>query len=135
MSGAIDERFALVRRLVGQGHRVTALVRDAASAPPDSGILVHALGSGAPLALPADVDAVVHLAQSRSYRVFPGEGVHTSQIVQMVQALDAMGYAGDYSFEVCNDDYQQMPLPMVCERARRACGCGRASTSRSGMSR
>lgn len=64
---------ALVRRLVAQGHRVTALVRDAASAPPDSGALVHALGSGAPLVLPADADAVVHLAQSRSYRAFPGD--------------------------------------------------------------
>jgi sugar phosphate isomerase/epimerase len=60
------------------------------------------------------------MTTARTYRVFPGEGVHTAQIVQMVQALDAMGYAGDYSFEVFNDDYQQMPLPMVCERARRA---------------
>lgn len=64
---------ALVRRLVTQGHRVTSLVRAAASAPPDSGILVHGLGSGEPLALPADVDAVIHLAQSRSYRAFPGD--------------------------------------------------------------
>ena len=31
-----------------------------------------------------------------------------------------MGYRGDYSFEVFNDDYQQMPLPMVAERARRS---------------
>jgi sugar phosphate isomerase/epimerase len=38
----------------------------------------------------------------------------------MVQTLDRMGYAGDYSFEVFNDDYQQMPLPMVAERARRS---------------
>jgi hypothetical protein len=29
-----------------------------------------------------------------------------------------MGYRGDYSFEVFNDDYQQLPLPMVCARAR-----------------
>jgi hypothetical protein len=31
-----------------------------------------------------------------------------------------LGYAGDYSFEVFNDDYLQMPLPMVAERARRS---------------
>jgi hypothetical protein len=31
-----------------------------------------------------------------------------------------MGYRGDYSFEVFNDDYQQMPLPLVAERARRS---------------
>ena len=34
--------------------------------------------------------------------------------------LDRLGYAGDYSFEVFNDDYQQMPLPMVAERGQRA---------------
>ena len=31
-----------------------------------------------------------------------------------------MGYAGDYSFEVFNDDYQQMPPAAVAQRARRA---------------
>jgi hypothetical protein len=29
-----------------------------------------------------------------------------------------MGYRGDYSFEVFNDDYQQLPLPFVAARAR-----------------
>jgi len=28
-----------------------------------------------------------------------------------------MGYQGDYSFEVFNDDYQQLPLPYVAQRA------------------
>ncbi|MBX3609620.1 MAG: sugar phosphate isomerase/epimerase [Hydrogenophaga sp.] len=60
------------------------------------------------------------MATARTYRVFPGEGVHTPQLIELVQALDAMGYGGDHSFEVFNDDYQQMPLPMVCERARRS---------------
>ncbi len=27
---------------------------------------------------------------------------------------------GDYSFEVFNDDYQQLPLPVVAERARKS---------------
>jgi hypothetical protein len=31
-----------------------------------------------------------------------------------------MGYGGDYSFEVFNDDYQQMPPDIVVARARRA---------------
>jgi hypothetical protein len=31
-----------------------------------------------------------------------------------------MGYRGDYSFEVFNDDYRQLPLAMVAERARRS---------------
>jgi len=60
------------------------------------------------------------MATARTWRVFPGEGVHTPQLIEMVQTLDRMGYAGDYSFEVFNDDYQQMPLPMVAERARRS---------------
>ena len=34
--------------------------------------------------------------------------------------LDALGYRGDYSFEVFNDDYQQMPPATVAERARRS---------------
>ena len=34
--------------------------------------------------------------------------------------LDGLGYRGDYSFEVFNDDYSQLPLPVVAERARRS---------------
>jgi sugar phosphate isomerase/epimerase len=60
------------------------------------------------------------MATARTFRVFPGEGVHTATVVEMVRRLDALGYAGDYSFEVFNDDYVQMPLPMVCDRAWRA---------------
>jgi sugar phosphate isomerase/epimerase len=57
---------------------------------------------------------------ARHYRVFPGEGVHSDQVSDMVRRLDAMGYRGDYSFEVFNDDYRQLPLPMVAERARQS---------------
>jgi sugar phosphate isomerase/epimerase len=57
---------------------------------------------------------------ARTFRVFPGEGVHSEQLVDLVLKLDRLGYAGDYSFEVFNDDYQQMPLPMVAERGRRS---------------
>jgi sugar phosphate isomerase/epimerase len=60
------------------------------------------------------------MATARTFRVFPGEGVHTQELVQMVLKLDALGYIGDYSFEVFNDDYVQMPLPMVAQRARRS---------------
>lgn len=55
---------------------------------------------------------------ARHYRVFPGEGVHSDQVADIVRRLDAMGYRGDYSFEVFNDDYRQLPLPMVADRAR-----------------
>jgi sugar phosphate isomerase/epimerase len=55
---------------------------------------------------------------ARHYRVFPGEGVHSEQVATMVRQIDEMGYRGNYSFEVFNDDYRQLPLPMVAERAR-----------------
>ena len=57
---------------------------------------------------------------ARHFRVFPGEGVHGEAVTRLIQALDDMGYAGDYSFEVFNDDYVQMPPGTVVERANRA---------------
>lgn len=57
---------------------------------------------------------------ARTFRVFPGEGVHSDELARLVVELDRLGYGGDYSFEVFNDDYQQLPLPEVAERARRA---------------
>ena len=50
----------------------------------------------------------------------PGEGVHSPDVVALVRKLDDTGYRGDYSFEVFNDDYKQLPLPMVAARARRS---------------
>lgn len=60
------------------------------------------------------------LATSRSFRVFPGEGVHTDDLVQLVLGLDALGYAGDYSLEVFNDDHAQLPPDVVVRRAARS---------------
>jgi sugar phosphate isomerase/epimerase len=60
------------------------------------------------------------MSTARTYRVFPGEGVHTGQLADMVLRLDRLGYAGDFSFEVFNDDYQQLPLDVVAGRARRS---------------
>jgi sugar phosphate isomerase/epimerase len=57
---------------------------------------------------------------ARHFRVFPGEGVHSAELVALVNRLDALGYAGDYSFEVFNDDYQQIPMRIVTARARRS---------------
>jgi sugar phosphate isomerase/epimerase len=44
--------------------------------------------------------------------------VHSQALAELVRKLDAMGYRGDYSFEVFNDDYQQLPLDLVARRAR-----------------
>jgi len=57
---------------------------------------------------------------ARHYRVFPGEGVHSTDVAQLVRTLDRLGYRGDYSFEVFNDDYTQLPQAVVAERARRS---------------
>ena len=58
------------------------------------------------------------ITTARHFRVFPGEGVHSVQVADLVTRLADLGYRGDYSFEVFNDDYQQMPLPLVAQRAR-----------------
>ena len=60
------------------------------------------------------------ITTARHFRVFPGEGVHSEALAELVMRLDALGYRGDYSFEVFNDDYSQLPLPTVAERARRS---------------
>ncbi|MBN9410652.1 MAG: sugar phosphate isomerase/epimerase [Burkholderiales bacterium] len=60
------------------------------------------------------------MTTARTFRVFPGEGVHSEALVDLVQRLDALGYRGDYSFEVFNDDYLNLPLPTVAERARKS---------------
>ena len=57
---------------------------------------------------------------ARHFRVFPGEGVHSAEVAELVRRLDKRGYRGDYSFEVFNDDYTQLPLPLVAARARRS---------------
>jgi sugar phosphate isomerase/epimerase len=60
------------------------------------------------------------ITTARHFRVFPGEGVHSAELAALVSKLHSLGYRGDYSFEVFNDDYQQMPLPTVAQRAWRS---------------
>ena len=59
-------------------------------------------------------------ATATHFRVFPGEGAHSDDLAAFVTKLDALGYMGNFSFDVYNDDYQQMPPETVVERARRA---------------
>jgi sugar phosphate isomerase/epimerase len=55
---------------------------------------------------------------ARHFRVFPGEGVHGEDVAALVRRLDTLGYRGDYSFEVFNDDYAQLPVDIVAARAK-----------------
>ena len=59
-------------------------------------------------------------ATSTHFRVFPGEGAHSEALARFVARLDAIGYYGNYSFDVYNDDYLQMPPEAVASRARRS---------------
>ena len=60
------------------------------------------------------------VATATHFRVFPGEGAHSDRLAQLVTRLHRTEYAGDYSFDVYNDDYLQMPPEIVADRARRA---------------
>jgi sugar phosphate isomerase/epimerase len=97
----------------------------------------HAIANGSEIRAAADVDPrkvfLVQLSDflwqetrspqdrmetARHHRVFPGEGVHGGQVIELVRILDDGGYRGDYSFEVFNDDYRQIPVATVADRAR-----------------
>jgi len=56
-----------------------------------------------------------HTAQ---HRVFPGDGLLGDQVAALVLRLADLGFRGDYSFEVFNDDYRQLPPRLVSQRAR-----------------
>jgi len=59
-------------------------------------------------------------ATATHFRVFPGEGAHSDGLADFITKLDAIGYCGNYSFDVYNDDYLQMPPKTVAARAQRA---------------
>lgn len=60
-------------------------------------------------------------AGAPAWRVFPGEGLDSEPVAELVRALAALGFRGDYSLEANNDDYQQLPPPLVAARAWAAC--------------
>lgn len=63
-------------------------------------------------------DAMV--ASEQNFRVFPGEGASSKLIATLVTQLHQLDYRGSYNFDVFNDDYRQLPLASVAQRARRA---------------
>ncbi len=60
------------------------------------------------------------MTTARTYRVFPNEGVHNDDLIDIVRRIDRLGYKGDYSFEVFNEDYQNLPLSIVAQRAKKS---------------
>jgi len=59
-------------------------------------------------------DRAIHM------RVFPGQGVHTARLAEILRRIDRIGYRGDFSFLIFNDDYHQLPPPFALEQARRS---------------
>jgi 4-hydroxyphenylpyruvate dioxygenase len=51
---------------------------------------------------------------SRSYRLFPGEGM--LPLEEYIRVLESIGYKGLYSLEVFNDHYRQMDPAVVAKR-------------------
>ena len=45
------------------------------------------------------------MTAARTFRVFPGEGVHSTELADLMLRPDDIGDRGDYSFEVFNDDF------------------------------
>jgi 2-keto-myo-inositol isomerase len=76
------------------------------------------------------LDTIIETARGR--RVFVGEGIHNDEVMDIVRRLDRAGYRGDYVFEVFNEDYLQLPLPVVAMRARKSAEwvCEQASRGR-----
>jgi UDP-glucose 4-epimerase len=94
---------AFVELLAARGEEVVALVRPGAEPPPREGVRWVAQDLAAPLAperLPASVDAVAHLAQSRRYREFPDGVADVWQInsAMTVALLDYARRAGARAF-------------------------------------
>lgn len=70
--------------------------------------------------LPALDTDDARLNTARHARVFPGAGVHSAALADLLLRLDHAGYRGDYSFEVANEDYLQLPPAVVAGYAYRS---------------
>jgi sugar phosphate isomerase/epimerase len=53
-------------------------------------------------------------------RVFPGDGVLHEQVAAFLRHIDWLGYDGDYSLLVFNEDYQALPARAVAQFAARS---------------
>jgi sugar phosphate isomerase/epimerase len=65
-----------------------------------------------------DLDDLIETARHR--RVFPSEGNHSAALIDVVERIERAGYRGDYSFDVVNDDYANLPAAAVAARGRKA---------------
>jgi sugar phosphate isomerase/epimerase len=113
-------------------HAVTLAERENVGLAADAfHVLARASGVSAFDAIPGDRIFLVQLSDylwdqddvvetARHHRVFPSEGNHGPVIADLVRCLVRNGYAGDFSFDVPNDDYLHLPAAAVAARARSA---------------
>lgn len=85
----------LIRQLRQGGHDVFALIRDERTRLEGCQPVVWDIGNpGRPPSLPQGLDAIVHAAQSRNYRAFPGDCNEMFQ-VNVASTLALLNYAVD----------------------------------------
>src|SRR4051812_36742986 len=94
-SGFIGTR--LTRRMAAAGHEVFAVYRECGRRAECGVPVVWDLGRGArPRDLPARIDWIAHLAQSRNYRRFPGDAAEMFR-VNVAGAAELLDFAADAS--------------------------------------
>ena len=113
---ATDDETALVERIVERVRRAVRDFGDLDLVDPKK-IFIVQLADFMWRELPSREERI---DTARHFRVFPGEGVHGAEVAELVRRVDDMGYRGDYSFEVFNDDYVQLPASLVAARARQS---------------
>jgi UDP-glucose 4-epimerase len=106
----------LLRLLAASGHEAVAMGRN----PGPGGIAWDMAAGGAP-ELPAGVDAVIHLAQARAYRNFPGDaaGMFAVNVAAAHALLDASVRAGVGRICLVSSGsvYEPFDAPMVEDAA------------------
>ncbi|MCA0423788.1 MAG: SDR family oxidoreductase [Proteobacteria bacterium] len=117
-TGFVGQSF--LRQATTAGHKVTALARAPFAAPAGVDVLVHDLGASN-LTLPAGADAVLHLAQARNYRAFPGDApemfaVNVAGAHSLLQAA-AEAKVGRFCMVSTGTVYDPFDKPMVEDAA------------------
>lgn len=95
---------------IGGGHPLETLNE----IPPDKILLVQLADFGVPVFHELGQKTGDHL------RVFPGDGVLHDQVAAFLRHIDWLGYDGDYSLLVFNEDYQALPAQVVAGFAARS---------------
>lgn len=85
---------SIIRALAARGHETIAAVRGGAGPVGAAATILWDFDGTRPEALPRDIDAIVHGAQSRSYRAFPQDGAAMFR-VNVSGAWSVLDYAAE----------------------------------------